>query len=247
MRKLLAANLRRLWINKAFWISVIFTISMEALCCYLLLQQQDVPMDLLLFISLQGIGICSSVCISLFLGVEYGDGTIRNKLIIGHKRSSIYLASLFTCCVIMTSLYLSGILTAVGFGITSSVASQHNFVEIMIASVVGWLACISYGAIFNFIGLLSSNKARTSILMILTALLLLIVGILCYSLMMQNAFPEAYRSIVRFLLFYNPFGQTLMAMTMQTEISLELASYALSLIMIITGIGLYMFRKKDMK
>lgn len=247
MRRLMCANLHRLWIYKAFWITVAFMIGVEALYSYLLLKQQDVPMDVLIFFSLQGIGIISSVCVSLFLGVEYGDGTIRNKLMSGCKRWEIYIASLLTCTIIMSILYASGILTGILFAMTSSIAPSYSPIEFLIAGVVGWLASVSYGAIFTCIGMLNSNKARTSILIILTAFILMIVGMLCYSLMIPGALPESYRSFVQFLLFYNPFGQTFMTMTMQTELSLELGIYAASLIIIITGIGLYSFHKKDIK
>ena len=33
-----------------------------------------------------------------FIGTEYSDGTIRNKIVVGHSRSTIYLANLLTCC-----------------------------------------------------------------------------------------------------------------------------------------------------
>lgn len=247
MRKLMAANLQRLRINKAFWITVFFMIGTEALYCYLLLKQQEVPIEVLLFVSIQGVGIFCSVCISLFLGVEYSDGTIRNKLIVGHKRWEIYMASLVTCSLIMSVVYMAGILTGAAFGLTTSIASVHDATEILAAIVVGWIASISYGAIFNCIGLISSNKARTSIITILIAFILLIVGMTCYSLMIPGAVPEAYRPLIQFLLFYNPFGQTFMAMTLQAELFLELTIYAISLMILMTGIGLYVFRRKDIK
>ena len=42
------------------------------------------------------IGILAAEFISLFLGTEYSDGAIRNKLAAGHSRLSIYLSHLIT-------------------------------------------------------------------------------------------------------------------------------------------------------
>lgn len=38
------------------------------------------------------IGILSAIFCSLFTGTEYSDGTIRNKIVVGHSRISIYLS-----------------------------------------------------------------------------------------------------------------------------------------------------------
>ena len=49
-------------------------------------------------------GALLSAFIPLFLGADYSDGTIRNKLIAGHQRSSIYgsylLTTLISSCIL---------------------------------------------------------------------------------------------------------------------------------------------------
>ena len=51
------------------------------------------------------IGIIIAIFTGLFLGVEYSDGAIRNKITIGHKRINIYLSNLIV--VTATSLFVS--------------------------------------------------------------------------------------------------------------------------------------------
>lgn len=58
-------------------------------------------------------GLVAAVFISLFVGSEYSDGTIRNKLVVGHSRMRIYLANLIVCsiaCVLISLAYVAGII-----------------------------------------------------------------------------------------------------------------------------------------
>ncbi|MDO4354585.1 MAG: ABC transporter permease, partial [Clostridia bacterium] len=50
--------------------------------------------------------IMTSVSAALFIGSDYSDGTLRNKLIAGHRRGNIYLANLITCCFVGIMLCL---------------------------------------------------------------------------------------------------------------------------------------------
>ena len=107
MRKLISANLMRLWLNKAFWVTVLLMIGLESAFCLLLLKQNSTRLDIVMYTMVQIIGILISVFLSLFMGTEYNDGTLRNKLIVGHKRSSVYLASLITGIAAVTVIYLA--------------------------------------------------------------------------------------------------------------------------------------------
>lgn len=242
MRKLLTANLCRLWMDKWFWLSVALMICAEGILCLSLSRQNTMPMDFVLFLSLQGIGILVSVFFSLFLGTEYGDGTIRNKIVVGHKRSNIYLSSFIVGVVAVTIIYLAGVLTGSVMGILFFDSPLYDITQIALGGIVGWFACISYIAIFNFIGMLSSNKAGTSILCILTAFILVIVGIVLYALLQGT--PSA---TLLFLFEFNPVGQTIQAMLIDIASPWKLLLYALVLSSVLTGIGLGLFHKKDLK
>lgn len=242
MRKLLSANLHRLWANKPFWITIFFMSFAEGLLALLLAKQGSLPIDYILFLSLQGIGILTSIFYSVFLGTEYSDGTIRNKLIVGHKRNSIYLASFFTGIIAVTIIYLSGVLTGIIIGVFLCAPPNHSIGQIALAGMIGWLACVSYIAIFNLIGMLSSSKARTSILCILTAFTLVFAGLLLYALM-----QSIQSATLLFLFEFSPFGQTIKTMPIDIDAPWKLAAYALILSSILTGIGLSVFSKKELK
>lgn len=242
MYKLLSANLSRLWINKAFWLTVVLMICLESICCLLLSGQDSVSMDYILFISLQGIGILTSVFFSLFLGDEYSDGTIRNKIIVGHKRENIYLASFITGIIAVTVIYLAGVLTGIIIGIILFPLSHYSISQIMLAGVIGWLACVSYVSIFNLIGMISSSKVRTSIICILTAFILMFVALTFFALL-----SGSQNVIYQFLFEFNPFGQTVQAMLIEIDSPEKQILYSLFISFIPTGLGVYIFSKKDLK
>lgn len=57
-----------------------------------------------------------AVVCSLFIGADYQNGTIRNKLVIGHPRSHVYLANLIT--VMVTALCMNLAAMAVFYPVT---------------------------------------------------------------------------------------------------------------------------------
>ena len=86
--------------------------------------------------SLQVVGILISIFYSLFLGTEYNDGTIRNKLIVGHKRETIYLASFITGTVAVTIIYfiwglIGGIFTLVSHASVNITLSLIHILELL--------------------------------------------------------------------------------------------------------------------
>lgn len=247
MYNLLSANISRLWLNRAFWVTLLFMAMIECSFAYILLDQNSTRVDLILFASLQVVGILISIFYSLFLGTEYNDGTIRNKLIVGHKRETIYLASFITGTVAVTIIYFIWGLIGGIFTLVSHASVNITISQIMLIGLAYWLACISYIAIFNFIGMISSYKARTSIICILTAFILMFAGLLCYSLARPGFLPQYQVTIFQFLFDFNPYGQIFQTMSVDTITLWKLCAYALSLITLISGLGIYIFRKKDLK
>ena len=103
MSKLLSANFLRLKKNKVFWgglilmaawgIFVPVKLHMDAAQMNYADRVEDGFFGCAMFM-----GIFISVFCSLFIGTEYNDGTMRNKIIVGGKRSAIYLAGAAVSC-----------------------------------------------------------------------------------------------------------------------------------------------------
>ena len=111
------------------------------------------------------IGLPIAVYVGLFLGTEYSDGTIRNKLVAGHTRRDIYLSHLFTNIVGGLSMLLASLLGGlVGIPFLGTWKMGKMVLVFLLVSV---MFTISYVAIFTLIGMLCSNKAVSAVLTIL--------------------------------------------------------------------------------
>lgn len=102
MSKLLRANFLRLRKDKYFWIGMIAMILygvIDSVGQYRNLKVYDmsVTFDTVFFASHIIIGMLIAAFVSLYVGTEYSDGTIRNKLMVGCNRRDIYLSNFITC------------------------------------------------------------------------------------------------------------------------------------------------------
>ena len=141
--------------------------------------------------------------VSLFVGTEYSDGTIRNKLIIGHTRLSIYLSNLITgvaAALIFTAAYLIAGL-AVGIplcGVTG--VNYRELVTLLLLSIVTMTATVSLSTL---VGMLCQSRAVTAVANILAVLFLLVMSIYISARLNE---PEYYQSVTATGRRWNHYG-----------------------------------------
>ena len=210
---------------------------------------------------------------ALFIGTEYSDGALRNKLIVGHSRARVYLANLVVCTVaslLFTAAWMLGGLV----GIPALGPFTVGTAKLLTAAAVCALSSVAIGAIFLFLSMLSSNKAITVVLCIFFSLALIVVGSSLYNNLcepemssgmvitvdgLQFADPtpnpryvaEPLRSVLAVILNILPTGQLIMLANIADGSGfaiypLQLAGSAV-LAILLTGIGLALFRRKDLK
>ena len=114
MRKLLSANFSRLWKDKIFLIAMVAVTVVSVIFSYLNFQTsisseepayvENVLLNMFPVIAFVCVGF-----IAMFIGTEFDENTIRNKLIVGHTRTEIYFAN-YLVCMVASLLLLLGIL-----------------------------------------------------------------------------------------------------------------------------------------
>ena len=199
MLNLLRADLMRMKREKAFYVGLAVMVIISLSGVFSTLRDNmvtvgyvvDFPDTFLLSGSLF-IGLTSALFTAFFIGTEYSDGTMRNKLIAGHTRVSIYLSELLSCtiaafiqhstCLVMTSvlgsIFLGGIRTPVK--------------ELALMLLVSFLAVLALTAVFVMLALLIPNKAAIAIILVVA--LILLIG--AFVAMSKLAEPEFYESII---------------------------------------------------
>lgn len=274
MIKLLNAGFTRLRKNKLFWILTIFSICLALFMIYTQYSDMnkygrtiEVEQCMLNYSTM--VGVVIAIFASLFLGVEYSDGAMRNKISIGHKRSNIYLSNLII--VMVTSLFsyilFLGIISIIGIPLFGNITIGFSTLIKLLECV--FFAIIAYASIFTFISMLISNKTISSIVNIMLAF-----GMIIYSLTFLNflSMPEYVpeyvmengqmitkevknpyyltglkRDIIQLSVDINPAGQMGQVVGGMASNLKVLPLYSLGIIVVFTGAGLVLFKKKELK
>lgn len=282
MSKLLSANFFRLKRDKIFWI---VSAAMLVLSAFFMInngitaqkyadqniENNVTALESCYFNLMPMIGFFFSVFISLFLGTEYSEGTIRNKLISGHTRTDIYLSNYLTCLAGTEFVYvlflIGGLVGIPFFGIWKAPISQ-----IIIYIVIGFFITASLTAILNMLSMLSTNKAATAVLSIVLAFALMIIASSIYNVLAEpettveflsmsadgkvefgDEIPNpAYvsgleRKIDEWLVQFLPTGQGILAANSEISQPVLNLVYSIITVVIVNIAGIFAFRKKDLK
>lgn len=275
MNKLLSANFMRLKKDKIFWIATIFMFI--AGIAFPLLRYRDMRqsgyinnLDNGFFACALFIGIIIAVFCSLFIGTEHSDGTIRNKIIVGQNRIGIYLSNFLICAIVAIIMCCVFFIPYLCIGIPLLGFFVADMKMIFLIGITVLVLSITFSSIFTLIALLCSNKAIISVVCILLSFGLLFTGTILNRMLDASETITTYsigesgeptateienpkylegtkREIVQFFYDVIPGGQAIQCATLEIVNSPMLPVYSLIIILSTTGIGLFCFKKKDLK
>ena len=286
MYKLLKANFFRLVKNKIFWGIVIITILIASFILFntILNQQGETKegIDNILVMYIHFIGIFIAIFTSLFVGTEYSDGALRNKIVIGHSRKNIYFANMMTSIVvgICIELIYMLVITIVGiptFGTLQMTTEKFLFIVLDIIFII-----IAYASIFTCITLLCSDITVSTVTCIILVLVMLVVSMALSSTANATKYYESYsqnengeievyqepnpdypgdfkKNVAKTILYCIPTGQASQIASQVNKQPFRMIDYmsdnelktaflySLGMTVFITGIGIYCFKRKDLK
>lgn len=275
MRKLLSAHCSRLVKNKVFWMELLVMFGM-GIYSFLMLYLDNVrygehhKLDDVLFNYAVFIGLCTPVFCSLFSGTEYSDGTIRNKLIVGHTRSSVY------CAGWLVSLFASGFAalafvlpyTVLGFALLE--APKASMGTIFFMALLSLFVVIAYVSVFHMMSMLITKKSTSAVICLLVLIVMFVLAVMIKGKLDAPEFVQNYsmtmdgielmspepnpkylqpgaRRVYQFFLEVLPSGQSIQIASMDVIHPYLLMLYSAITSAAATFFGVFFFKKKNLK
>lgn len=216
------------------------------------------------------IGAFLALLISMFLGTEFSEGTIRNKLCIGHKRNEIFLSNFISCA------FASIVLTAVWLLSCTLLFGLIGPLEVKVSEFIGYIFvtmgfAVSFAALYTVIGSLSSNKAMTIIYTFAVFIILAMAAsalddrlcepeineIMTYNnygaVVMQESAPNPLylsgmiRTVCEVALELLPTGQAILLSNVAIECPVRAIALSVVFTTVTLLVGGILFKKKDIK
>ncbi len=264
MNRLLIANFARIKKNKLFWV-LCGVMALTAIVMVVnAVSNRNTQIDGAMCAFAIPVEIAAAIFISIFFGTEYGDGTIRNKLIIGHDRRRIYFANLITAAICLLAFAAAYMLPVVIFGFPLVALPTVQAVR-MIA--VGILTLFAFCSIYVMVSMIYSNKAGATVVNLVVAFLMLFAALIIFSYLAVPEFYPAYglepgeaeyvrnpsyisgakRTVLQALLDLLPAGQAIQLLTGTESPLWALPLYSAGVSVACAGVGVFVFFKKDIK
>ena len=277
MRKLITANFHRFSKDRFSWcvVGIVVILSLvnvfnSARACDAMAERGYIMgLEDYYFSQAPLIGAFLALLTSMFLGTEFSEGTIRNKLCIGHKRNEIFLSNFISCAVasvILTVVWL--LVSALLFGMIEPLEmSASDFVGCIFVAM-GF--AVSFAALYTVIGSLSSNKAMTIIYTFAVFIVFVMAASALYDRLCEPEMNEgmtlvgtqlvameptpnplylsgAIRTVCEVTLELLPTGQALLLSDVAIEYPVRALVLSIAFTVVTLIVGNILFRKKDIK
>ncbi len=275
MRNLLSANFFRLRKTFLFWGTLVISFAFGAFMCVTRFQEHQqygfpVSLDSVFFGWVQFTGLLMSIFIPLFFGTEYSDGAIRNKIAIGHSRTSIYLANFIASFAAALAFSAAYMLSSAVVGIPLIGWMTVGTKTVLLCLLGSVLMTAAYCAILMLATMLCSRKASAAVISMMAVLLLTAAAvsvygrlkappeISSYSLSINGEVEDhlepnpqylegAERAAYEFVYDLLPTGQADQYFNLRFEKPGRMMALAAALTVLFTSGGLTLFRRKDLK
>lgn len=275
MTKLIRADLARMFKTKSFWICGVLSVVMvfgNFLLRYLNNKEIVQALGIHLFADSSNVILFAAIFSSLFLGTDYSNGTIRNKMTVGQGRCSIYFSNLIISSASGIIYAAVSRLPVLIFGLSAGGKLSMSGGEFVFKIVIMLLSMISVSSLFTLAGMLISAKSSNVVVTLVGAIVLFIgtAGLLELLQMPEYVMPGytitvdgviqpmepelnplyvrgAMRVFLQTVCDVLPTGQAVQLEMGSVNNSELMPLFSIGLTAVVSVIGVTMFRRKDLK
>ena len=277
VRNLLSAGFARLWRSKTLWLSIAFLAVGTVTAVWTRYSDRvqygySSNLDTAFLYCVLVIAFLIPVVCALFIGVDYADGTIRNKVVCGCSKNSLYLSNLILCSAGSLIMCTAAVVPGLALGLPLLGGFAMGPVRAVLFFTGVYTLSLVWTALFTLLAMLVSNRTISVVAAMLLSLTLLAAGtylegrlearptIQGYTLTVGGEVVEAEespnpayvpegpaRDTLQFLSDFTPGGQTLQHVNQRAEQPEKLIAYDVVLFAIATAAGLLLFKRKDLK
>lgn len=213
----------------------------------------------------------------LFFGEEYSGGTLRNKLIAGISREKVYLTNLLLTMGTAVLLSVVAALTGLALGLGFQGQFENNLTVVLQYFLCSLGIALAISSFSVAVTMLVPNRAVGLIIGVMTSLALLFVGQFLFQVLLEPEYTQptqrivengmvsyridpdaplepnpyyirgAQRGVYEFLFYFLPQGQCFQIAFLGLERVWLCLGGAGLWIALTTGMGLAVFRRKDVK
>ena len=165
MTNMLRADFIRLKKSFAFRVSLIGMLMLASFFMYMQATAMDytVPLSRVIFLPLSMYGVVMAAFVSIFVGTDFSDGCIRNKLLTADRRSNVVMSQIIVSCVACVIVYM--VVTAFTVGIGQFFFENNvDSATFLTYFLLGIGMSLVTGCLFSVTTLLCANKTHAVIL-----------------------------------------------------------------------------------
>ena len=174
MSKLIHATLLRLKKNWLFWFIL------DALAIYGIIgcaaqRSRAYQIEWVIFEMTPYMCFIAAGFIGLFVGTEYSDGTMRNKLAVGHTRAAVYGANLAVCSLAGVLFQLAMFIAMWTVG-PLRMQTRLTVFDAAFYMFCALLVCVAFAAMFTAVAMCCANKAGATVAAFVIAFMMFFVS-----------------------------------------------------------------------
>lgn len=278
MSNLLSSEFSRLFKSKLFWAAEIFMVGLAALLVFttytsnLKYPERAACAENFLFADGTFTMFVIAVFVGIFVGTEYSDGTVRNKVVSGHSRAVIYFSKFIVCCVFSIVMKVSYMAVILGFGIHILGSYGGGITPYIIHTLCNFAALFAVTSVIVLISMMIQSKSTGAVTVIIFTLVCLCLATYIHAKLDQPEYYDEYayideagviqtapsepnptyvsgtkRNVYEFIDDSFPYSQLFFIGSTEINELTFYPLYSLAVIILTTGFGILAFKQKNLK